>query len=171
MPTRFHGTEAERRALDTYIKLMRAAESVTARLSRGVREAGLTTTQLGVLEALLHLGPMAQCELASKQLKSPANLTTVVDNLERRNLVRRQCDPGDRRRWIVDLTPEGRSLIADFFPGHAAAVTRELSVLTPSEQDRLARLCRKLGLGNADAHPHGPDRGSAPGRTAKESPK
>ena len=147
MPTRYRGTATERLALDAYIKLMRAAESVTARLSPGVRAAGLTTTQLGVLEALLHLGPMAQCDLAARQLKSPANLTTVVDNLERRGLVRRRRDPGDRRRSIVELTPRGRELIETFFPDHAAAIARELSVLTPEEQRQLGRLCRKLGLG------------------------
>lgn len=147
MPTRFQGTADERRALAAYIKLMRAAESVTARLAAGLREAGLTTSQLGVLEALLHLGPMAQCDLASKQLKSPANLTTVVDNLERRGLVRRTRDPKDRRRSVVELTGEGRRRITDFFPRHAAAITREMSILEADEQEELARLCRKLGLG------------------------
>ena len=147
MPTRYRGSAAERRALDAYIKLMRAAESVTARLAAGVREAGLTTTQLGVLEALLHLGPMAQCDLAAKQLKSPANLTTVVDNLERRELVRRRRDEHDRRRSIVELTPRGRELIEAAFPAHAAAIVRELSVLSTEEQRQLGRLCRKLGLG------------------------
>ena len=149
MPTRYRGNDTERLALDAYIKLMRAAESVTARLASGVRKVGLTTTQLGVLEALLHLGPMAQCELAAKQLKSPANLTTVVDNLERRGLVQRKRDPGDRRRSIVELTPQGRQLIETFFPDHAAAIARELSVLSAKEQHQLALLCRKLGLGGA----------------------
>ncbi|NOZ79979.1 MAG: MarR family transcriptional regulator [Acidobacteria bacterium] len=160
MPTRYRGDAGERKALDAYIKLMRAAESVTARLARGIRKAGLTTTQLGVLEALLHLGPMAQCELATKQLKSPANLTTVVDNLERRGLVRRRRDPGDRRRSIVELTPEGEELIAGVFPRHAEAVARELSVLSPAEQDQLARLCRKLGLAAAPSCATDRDSGS-----------
>ncbi|NOZ95096.1 MAG: winged helix-turn-helix transcriptional regulator [Acidobacteria bacterium] len=139
---------------------MRAAESVTARLARGIREVGLTTTQLGVLEAVFHLGPMAQCELAAKQLKSPANLATVVDNLERRRLARRRRDPEDRRRSIVELTPAGERLIAEVFPRHAGAVTRELSVLSPSEQEQLASLCRKLGLGACPSFTDGGRSGS-----------
>ena len=56
MPTRYHGTPAETAALDAYIKLMRAAESVTTRVGGVMAAAGLTIGQFGVLEALLHHG-------------------------------------------------------------------------------------------------------------------
>ena len=146
MPTHYRGTAAERRALDAYIKLVRAAESVTARLSPGVEAAGLSGSQFGALEALLHRGPMSQRELGQKLLKSSGNITMVVDNLEKRGLVRRERDRDDRRFITVHLTDEGERLIRDFFPCHAAAITREMGVLTPTEQEELGRLCRKLGL-------------------------
>jgi MarR family transcriptional regulator, 2-MHQ and catechol-resistance regulon repressor len=146
MPTRYSGSESERRALDAYIKLMRASGSVTARLSRLIAEAGLTGSQFGVLEALLHLGPLCQKELGEKILKSTGNVTMVVDNLEKRGLVRRERDAEDRRYNTVHLTEEGRRLIADLFPHHAAAITSEMSALTRTEQEELGRLCRKLGL-------------------------
>ena len=41
---------------------------------------------------------------------------------------------------------DGRELIGAYFPCHAAAILREMSALTPSEQEELGRLCRKLGL-------------------------
>jgi MarR family 2-MHQ and catechol resistance regulon transcriptional repressor len=146
MPTRHRGTAEESRALDAYVKLLRAAESVTARLSAGIAAAGLTGSQFGALEALLHRGPMCQRELGEKLLKSSGNITVVVDNLEKRGLVRRERETGDRRFVTVHLTEEGERLIARIFPGHAAAVAREMSVLTVAEQEELARLCRKLGL-------------------------
>ena len=59
MPTHYRGTTEEQAALDAYIKLMRAAESVTARLEPLMRAADLTVGQFGALEALLHLGPSA----------------------------------------------------------------------------------------------------------------
>src|SRR2546430_16978870 len=68
MGTHYRGRAAEVRALDTYIKLTRATSSVGVRLSRGLAEAGLTPTQLGVLEALLHLGPLGQRVLGGKLL-------------------------------------------------------------------------------------------------------
>ena len=47
------------------------------------KEFGLTESQIGVLEALAHLGPLTQGELCRKILRSGSNVTTVVDNLER----------------------------------------------------------------------------------------
>jgi MarR family 2-MHQ and catechol resistance regulon transcriptional repressor len=137
----------ELRALDAYVKLMRAAESVTAHLSVGLREVGLTTSQIGVLEALYHLGPMCQGDLSRKLLKSNANLTVVVGNLERRGLVSRCHDPEDRRRVIAALTAGGRRLIASVFPAHAQRITQRFGVLRYAEQEHLATLCRRLGLG------------------------
>src|SRR5947207_2210914 len=122
MPTRYEGTEAEVRALDGLIKLVRATESVTARLLPLIGEAGLTVSQFGALEALLHLGPLCQRDLGEKLLKSSGNITMVVDNLERRGLVERRRGSVDRRYITVHLTPEGEQLIRALFPKHAAAV-------------------------------------------------
>ncbi len=133
-------------ALDAYIKLMRAADSVTAR-AHLVLPAGVTITQFAALEALLHCGPLFQSELAGKLLKSGGNLTLVVDNLERDGLVARERDARDRRFIRVALTPKGRAFIAKLFPDIAASLTREFSVLTAADQATLARLCKKLGRG------------------------
>ena len=147
MGTHYKGTEREIRALDAYIKLLRATESVVARLSHQLRdENGLTVSQFGALEALLHLGPMSQRDLGTKLLKSSGNITMVVDNLEKRELVERRREGNDRRVVTVHLTPKGRQLIVEFFPRHATLISDELGILTPEEQDTLGRLCRKLGL-------------------------
>jgi MarR family 2-MHQ and catechol resistance regulon transcriptional repressor len=150
MATRHGGGPEEVRALDTYIKLMRAAEAVSRRLSPLLAEAGLTESQFGTLEALYHLGPLHQRELGRKLLRSSGNITMVVDNLERRRLVRRERGVEDRRFITVHLTDAGRRLIARVFPRHAVNIVRELEILTPAEQDDLGRLCRKLGKQQAD---------------------
>jgi MarR family 2-MHQ and catechol resistance regulon transcriptional repressor len=144
--THYDGRAAERRALDAYIKLTRATSSVEARLAPGLADVGLTPTQLGILEALLHLGPLGQRTLGTKLLSSGGNITTVVDNLERRGLVRRERRDDDRRHVTVHLTPEGRRLISKVFPGHVRAIVAAFSALTPAEQETLGRLARKLGL-------------------------
>jgi MarR family transcriptional regulator, 2-MHQ and catechol-resistance regulon repressor len=149
MPTHYRGSDDEVRALNAYIKLIRGAESVTSRLAPGLEAAGLTTSQFGALEALFHRGPMCQRELGRKLLKSGGNVTLVVDNLEKRGLVRRERERRDRRFVTVHLTEEGQQLIAEYFPRHAAAIVEQMAVLTPSEQHELGRLCRKLGLQQA----------------------
>jgi MarR family 2-MHQ and catechol resistance regulon transcriptional repressor len=147
--TRYRGDARQVRALDAFIKLMRAASAVTAAVSGPMRSAGLTESQFGVLEALLHVGPMCQKDLAAKLLKSPGNLTTVVSNLERDGLVQRRAHAGDRRRVEVHLTPRGRRLISELFPAHADHVCRAMTELTAGEQDELGRLCRILGTAAA----------------------
>jgi MarR family 2-MHQ and catechol resistance regulon transcriptional repressor len=138
-------TKAEKAALDTYVKLMRAAETVTSR-AHAVLPDGLTIAQFGVLEALHHKGPMIQSEIAAKVLKSAGNLTLVVDNLERDGHVRRTREPDDRRRIRVSLTPQGARYIAAIFPKVAASITAEFSALTFAEQAMLGEICKRLGL-------------------------
>ena len=145
MPKYEHNTETAR-ALDTYVKLMRATESITARAHRQLSDFGLSFSQFGVLEALYHLGPMSQSEIGQKILRSSGNMTMVIDNLEKRQLVKRERSRTDRRFLIVHLTVKGRNLISKIFPSHAAEIALEFGVLTASEQRTLGRLCKKLGL-------------------------
>lgn len=145
MGTRYLGTAAERRALDALITLRRAASSLGERTAAGLRSAGLTESQFGVLEAVLHLGPLCQRELAAKILKSAGNLTTVVDNLERRGLVERRRNDLDRRVSRIHLTAEGERLVRSLFPPHVATLVEAFSVLTAQEQELLTALCRRLG--------------------------
>ena len=145
-------SEEERRVLETYVKLRRAVNTLHACESENMRNAGLTESQFGVLEALEHLGPMCQKDLARKILRSAGNLTTVVGNLEQRCLVKRHQSPDDRRVSTVELTDSGRRLIRSIFPDHAAALVDAFSVLTAEELEFLGVLCKKLGTQRPDGH-------------------
>ena len=145
MPSHYNGSADEVRALDAYIKLVRATESILGRMSQKLAADKLTLSQFGALEALLHLGPMSQRQLGTKLLKSSGNITMVVDNLEKRGLVQRQRDAADRRVVTVSLSDKGRALIQGLFPRHAREIVEELGALSGTEQEELGRLCRKLG--------------------------
>ena len=145
MPTKYKGAVKNIRALNAFINLMRSAESVMTRLQRRLDKDGVTAGQFGVLETLLHLGPLCQTMLGQKLLRTDGNVTMIVDNLEKRDLVRRLRIGEDRRFVSVNLTPRGKKLIGRIFPGHAAAIAEEMSVLSTREQEHLRRLCRKLG--------------------------
>lgn len=140
-------------SLDSFIKLMRAAESVAARVHQQLPAHNLTISQFGVLEALYHLGPMCQQQLALKILKSSGNMTMVINNLEKRNLVVRIRDVQDRRSFIIRLTPEGEQLIATIFPDQAQKIAEAFAVLDPDEKQELARLCKKLKPPNQTENP------------------
>ena len=145
MPTHYKGSPEQVLALDTYIKFTRAMNSLESRLARSRALQNLTGTQFGVLEALLHLGPMSQSEIGSKLLKSGGNITLVIDNLERCGLVLRQTGLKDRRITTVSLTAKGKELIEAIFPAQVEVIMKEFGVLTADEQKTLSRLCKKLG--------------------------
>jgi len=148
MPVHYQGTAEEVRALDAWVKLNRGLEPVQARLQARLAEAGLTERQLGVLEALLHLGPMCQRELGKKLLRGDSNMTAVLETLERDGMVRRTRRAEDRRQVLVELTPRGRERIESVFPDHVREILAAMKALTSAEQETLAKLCKKLGLGN-----------------------
>jgi MarR family 2-MHQ and catechol resistance regulon transcriptional repressor len=83
--------------------------------------------------------------LSQKILKSGANITTVVDNLESRGLAERKRDSTDRRVVFVHLTAQGGEVIQRLFPIHAKKITETMSRLDMREQHVLGALCRKLG--------------------------
>jgi MarR family 2-MHQ and catechol resistance regulon transcriptional repressor len=149
MGTRYAGTKEEIRALNAFIKLVRASQSVSARVEAPLGELGLTVSQFGALEALYHLGPLNQKSLAAKILKSTGNITMVIDNLEKRGLVKRTREEHDRRHYSVAITRKGAALLTSIFPKHAARIVEEMSVLSGAEQDALGKLCRKVGLQEA----------------------
>lgn len=142
--------ECSDRALETYTKLMHAAGSTSTKIQRGVMaEERLTESQAGVLEALLNLGPLTHSEIARKLRKTGGNITLVVDNLEKRSLVRRVRNAMDRRAVEVHLTPRGRRLIERVYPRLVEEIVDQMSALTDDEQEELGRLCRKLGVQQA----------------------
>lgn len=146
MGTHYEGTDEQRLALDTYIKLSRAADMVNWRINHHLQEYGLTASQFGVLEAIFHLGPMPVGQLGEKILKSSGNMTLVIDNLVKRGLVTRERREDDRRCVDINLTEEGLSLLASILPAHVEGVVDAFSSLSAEEMELLGNLCRRLGL-------------------------
>ncbi len=146
MGTHHKGSKKEVTALNTYIKLVRAVESLNQRFYPFLAKYSLTESQFAVLEALYHIGPMNQRELSTKLLRSPGNVTMVIDNLERRKFAKRERGELDRRHYIIHLTSAGKDFISKIFPEHLQAIVNELGVLSDGEQYELQRMCKKIGL-------------------------
>jgi MarR family 2-MHQ and catechol resistance regulon transcriptional repressor len=145
-------------AVATYVKLLRATRAVMARVEPRLVALGLTPTQLGVLEGLLHKGALTHRDLGRKVLTSAANMTDVIDKLEARGLVVRVRCPEDRRQVRVELTACGRELIEELFPRHARDIAAAMAGLDTKSLQELGDLLRKLGMAAAQ---HGPEPGLA----------
>lgn len=138
------GEKKRRRALDAYARLQRAASLSSARVDQAVNTFGLSASQLGVLEVLDDRGSLHQQELVRALGRSKAQMTSIVDTLEKRGAVRRERHATDRRFMTVHLTDEGRTLLEKAAPVRAEAIVALMRELTGEQRGRLARLCRRL---------------------------
>jgi MarR family 2-MHQ and catechol resistance regulon transcriptional repressor len=129
-----------------WLVLWKAYSAVRAYSVKDIAAQGLSLTDFGILEVLLHKGPMCVNEIGSKVLLTSGSMTIAVDRLEARNLVHRREDPEDRRVRRVDLTPAGRRLIECAFARHAGTMNKLGEVLTPAERAQAIRLLKKLGF-------------------------
>lgn len=151
MSTHYKGTIEETQALDTFIKLTRAVNTVLERIEAFDTLKQINATQFGVLETLYHLGELNQTTIGEKLLVSKSNVVAVLDKLQELGyLTRRRCTE-DRRVIWVNLTDAGRALVEELLPGHVLAIQNSLQTLSLEEQQQLSRLCRKLGRGESTA--------------------
>lgn len=130
-----------------WLLLWKATKSVELLARRSIRATGLCLSDFGVLEALLHKGPLPVSALQKKVLLSSGSMTAAIDRLERRGWVERRFDTTDRRARIVRLTGEGSKLIRKLFTEHASDMEDAFSALGRSEKEALTGLLRKLGRG------------------------
>lgn len=128
-----------------WLLLWNASKAVEAHARRSVNTTGLCLSDFGVLEAVLHKGPLPISALGKKVLLSSGSMTAAVDRLERSGLVERAAASTDRRARIVHLTEEGSKLIHRLFAEHERDMERVFSRLDKPERNALASLLRKLG--------------------------
>lgn len=128
-----------------WLLLWKAGKAVEAEARRSVESTGLGLSDFGVLEALLHKGPLPVNTLGKKVLLTSGSMTAAVDRLEKNDLVERGLDRSDRRTRIVHLTDAGRKLIRKGFSEHERDMERVFSRLDDTERRALAALLRKLG--------------------------
>jgi len=144
--TQFKGLKKTTEALNSYIKLIRSAESLSSKINLELSKYGLTESQFGVLDALFHLGPMKHKEIGKKILKSGGNITMVINNLERRELVQRKRGEQDKRQFIIHLTSKGKNKILETLPKIFKSIKKYFEILSDEEQKDLQRLCKIVGL-------------------------
>jgi len=130
--------------LKTLIALSRCTHSVHKREYKAIKEAGLTVSQFAVLEVLYHKGDLRVSEIIDKILSTGGNMTVVIDNLVKENLVERCIHSKDRRVNLISITKEGRKLIDEIFPNHLENINEIFNILTSEEKKNLIRLLKKL---------------------------
>ncbi|MBN2508449.1 MAG: MarR family transcriptional regulator [Verrucomicrobia bacterium] len=124
------------------IQLLRTADTLWNASRTLFGRWGLSPSQFNILN-LLHGQPggMSQVELSRRLLMHRSNVTGLIDRLERRRLVLRRDQPGDRRAYRVAITPAGRALMRDLLPRYHRAAEE---VWGPLPLQRARQLVRDL---------------------------
>ena len=132
----------------TYIRLIlsRSTKAIESFDRKSIADTGLNLTDFGILEALLHKGPLPINTIGEKILLTSGPMTTATNRLEDRGLVKRIQDPSDGRCFYLHLTKSGHQLINKAFKVHASNLERIFDVLSPKERSELVRLLKKVGL-------------------------
>jgi len=132
-------------ALDLWSRLSKAYDSVRKAHVKQMSANKLTAPQFHVLEVLKDQGPMPLKRISEELMVTGANITCVVDNLEKEDLVLRVPSKEDRRIINAELTPKGREKMQELFPKYVDNMSEIAGKLSETEQRDLTRLLEKLG--------------------------
>jgi len=128
-----------------WLVLMKAYRALAQVDARSIAAFGLGLSDFAVLEILLHKGPLPVNTIGRQVMLTSGSITTAVDRLEQKRLVRREACPDDRRVTYVTLTAEGRTLIRRVFKLHANRLEKVFDPLSAKERSALGTLLKKLG--------------------------
>jgi len=109
---------------------------------------GLTDVQFNLMMLLKHQSGLTegltQAQLSNMMLVNRANITSLIDRMEKADLVTRTSAPSDRRYNIIVLTAYGKKLLSRIEPLYAQEVKKIMNVLAESDQKRLIGMLEKI---------------------------
>ena len=133
-------------ALELWSKLSKAHDIVRKSHIKQMSSHRMTAPQFHVLEVLSESGPMPLKRISEELLVTGANITCVVDNLEKEDYVRRVPSKEDRRIINAELTDKGRDKLEQIFPQYVENMKNITRVLNEEEQKDLTNLLAKLNV-------------------------
>lgn len=124
------------------VALARADGVISRQMEGELAPTGVTIPKFNVLMELAASpgGALPLSEVARRLLKSPPNVTTLIDRLEGDGWVRRRRDPGDRRVVTAEITERGWEALRRATPIVFAAEKKLLSCLSAGRRRDLTRL-------------------------------
>jgi len=128
-----------------WLVMLKAMRALTRYAAAGIEDTGLGYSDFGVLEVLLHKGPLPVNTIGPIVDLTPGSISIAVDRLVARGLVSRVESADDRRVRIVTLTSRGRDLIVSAFRKHAGQIKSVFSELSPEELRAVEVALKKVG--------------------------
>jgi MarR family transcriptional regulator, 2-MHQ and catechol-resistance regulon repressor len=135
----FQGTD------HVWLVMMKAMRALKRYAAADIEDTGLGLSDFGVLELLLHKGPLPVNTIGPIVDLTPGSISIAVDRLVAKGLVSRAESAEDRRVRIVALTARGKDLIASAFRKHSGQMKRVFSELSPEQLRSLEVMLKKIG--------------------------
>jgi MarR family 2-MHQ and catechol resistance regulon transcriptional repressor len=129
-----------------WLVLARAYGSMVNYIEGSITAQGLGLSDFMVLEVLLHKGPMTISAIGEKVLLASASMTSAIDRLEKRGLVRRKSCESDRRIRFVELTDLGKAFIEEIYVRHEKDLEAVTGGLCDEERRVMYEGLKKIGL-------------------------
>ena len=129
-----------------WLVLARAYGSMVDYIEGSIVAQGLGLSDFMVLEVLLHKGPLTISAIGEKVLLASASMTSAIDRLEKRGLVRRKTCDSDRRIRFVELTDCGKAFIEEIFARHEKDLEVVIGGLGDEERRVIYEGLKKIGL-------------------------
>jgi len=129
-----------------WLVLARAHGSMVDFIEGSITAQGLGISDFMVMEILLHKGPLTISVIGEKVLLASASMTSAIDRLEKRSLVRRRSCNSDRRIRLVELTAEGKSFIEEIYARHEKDLEFVMAGLSEEERRVMYEGLKKVGL-------------------------
>src|SRR5215471_12584441 len=142
---RFFMAQGVQEPVHVWLVMMKAMRALTKYAAAGIEETGLGLTDFGVLEVLLHKGPLPVNTIGPTVDLTPGSISIAVDRLFAKGLVSRVESAEDRRVRIVALTPRGEDLIVAAFRKHSGQMKRLFSELSLEELRGFEVALKKVG--------------------------
>jgi MarR family 2-MHQ and catechol resistance regulon transcriptional repressor len=128
-----------------WLVMMKAMRALTRYAAAGIEETGLGLSDFGVLEVLLHKGPLPVNTIGPIVDLTPGSISIAVDRLFTKGLVSRVESTEDRRVRIIALTPRGKDLIVSAFRKHSGQMRKVFSELSTEELRGFDAALKKVG--------------------------
>jgi len=131
-------------AAKLYSSVAKANDRFKKAHTKHVLKYKLTAPQYGVLAVLSSSGPVPLKRISEELMVTGANITCVIDNLEKEKLVQRIPSKEDRRVIMADLTKKGKEKVSTIMPGYLETLAGTGKNLNETEQKQLLKLLEKF---------------------------
>jgi MarR family 2-MHQ and catechol resistance regulon transcriptional repressor len=140
----------ENPAHEALLSIYYSAARIRKKAGDFFRSYDLTDVQYNVLSLLKHQssenGGLTQVELSRMMLVNRANITTLIDRMEKAGLVARRPVPDDRRYNVIALTQHGIDMYQKVTGTYRKKVNEIMGVLSPEELESLKSILEKVRL-------------------------